>query len=102
MCTAVAFAGYRFGVVPLIAATATGIRVRNPLRRHEIAWRDLDHVAPTYFGLRIKRVDGRIITAWAVQKSNLSTWTKRRTRADEVADEMNRASREGRGIRLPL
>lgn len=102
MCAAGAFAGYRFGVLPSIALTATGIRVRNPLRRHEIAWRDIDVVGPTYYGLRIKRVDGRPITAWAVQKSNWSRWTKRTTRADEVADELNRASRAGRGIHLPL
>jgi hypothetical protein len=33
--------------------------------------------------------DGAVV-AWAVQKSNLSRWLDRRTRADDVADFINR------------
>jgi hypothetical protein len=42
-------------------------------------------VRPGYHGLEITTRQGDVAVAWAVQKSNLARWLKRRTRADDVA-----------------
>ena len=50
------------------------------------------HRLPTsagYSGITMRTSDGAVV-AWAVQKSNLSRWLDRRTRADDVADFINR------------
>lgn len=39
---------------------------------------------PGYDGVIIRVEGGRALRVWAVQKSNLSTWTKTQTRADGV------------------
>ncbi|MEU9021341.1 PH domain-containing protein [Actinomadura sp. NPDC048394] len=59
--------------------------VRNPLWTQRVRLGEIAAVEPGYSGLRITTTDGRTVTAWAVQKSNWSTWRGRRTRADEVA-----------------
>ncbi|MEV4621025.1 hypothetical protein AB0J74_20230 [Asanoa sp. NPDC049573] len=46
-----------------------------------------------YGGLRIETRDGKAVTAWAVQKSNLANWRGRHTRADDVAATIRKASR---------
>jgi hypothetical protein len=66
----VAAAGFRAGMIPFVASTVAGIVVRNPVTRHVIPWTEMDNLSPGYSGIRIRRTDGRLIVAWAVQKSN--------------------------------
>lgn len=40
--------------------------------------------APGYDGVLVRVEGGSFLRVWAVQKSNLSTWPKRQTRADDV------------------
>lgn len=63
--------------------------VRNPLWTRRIARRDIKSVQPGYSGLVITTEQQRLYTVWAVQKSNLATWTGRSRRADAVASEIS-------------
>ncbi|MEV0713812.1 PH domain-containing protein [Asanoa sp. NPDC050611] len=71
---------------PAVTLTETDVEVRNPLRTQRLPLADVADAKTGYGGLRIETRDGRAVTAWAVQKSNLANWTGRRTRADDVAD----------------
>jgi hypothetical protein len=71
---------------PSITLTDTEVVVRNPFLFQRIALKDVARVGPGYGGLVITTRGGARTSAWAVQKSNLATWTGRRTRADEVAE----------------
>jgi hypothetical protein len=65
--------------------------------RVDVPYRDIALVGVSYAGLTIRRGSGgRLVVAWAVQKSNIARWLHRRTRADEVADVI-RARAESRG-----
>ena len=87
VCAVVALAIWRWTVHPLLAVSAAGITVRNPLRSYVVAWEDVVAVAPTSLGLAMKlRGGGRPLVAWAVTKSNVAIRLGRRSRADEVAE----------------
>jgi hypothetical protein len=88
MALAFGFACWRFSLFPSVAATADGLVVQNPLRTHHIAWRDVSRVESGYSGLAIITPRG-VIGAWAVQKSNLATWTHRETRSDAIAKQIS-------------
>jgi hypothetical protein len=77
--------GWRFGLRPRITADAEGVRVRNPGQETFLPWHDILDASAGYSGITIKTPNGEL-TAWAVQKWNLSRWLGRRTRADDVAD----------------
>jgi hypothetical protein len=77
---------WRWGTHPLLATSADGVVVRNPVRTVVVPWADVERCVPSSLGLLIeRRGDGRTVVAWAVQKSNLFRWLGRRTRADDVA-----------------
>lgn len=88
VCVLVALCAYRGAVTPSLVAGGDGIVVHNPLRRTELPWAMVAEISPSAAGVRIRRTDGRTLTAWAVQKSNWSIWTNRWTRADEVAKDL--------------
>jgi hypothetical protein len=46
---------------------------------------EITEVWPGYSGIELHRSGRRKVTAWAVQKMNVSWMTNRRTRSDEVA-----------------
>jgi hypothetical protein len=77
---------WRWGTHPLLAVSAGGVVVRNPVRTVVVPWADVERCVPSSLGLLIeRRSGGRPVVAWAVQKPNLSRWLRRPTRADEVA-----------------
>jgi Bacterial PH domain len=78
---------WRWGTHPRLATSAEGVVVRNPLRTTVVPWADVERCEPSSLGLVIERRagTGKPVVAWAVQKSNLAGWLRRRTRADEVA-----------------
>ncbi len=78
-------ATWRCASVPFIASSPEGIVVQNPLLRRTIPWQSVRRIQGGYYGLRITTKEGDTVIAWAVQKSNVAKWTKRRTRADRVA-----------------
>ncbi|GIF65354.1 hypothetical protein Ais01nite_33890 [Asanoa ishikariensis] len=75
-----------FALRPAVILTGTDVEVRNPLRTRRVPLAEITDAKTGYGGLRIETRDGRAITAWAVQKSNVASWSGRHTRADEVAD----------------
>ncbi len=77
--------GWRFGLRPRITAETEGVMVRNPGQETFVPWDDIVDASAGYSGITIKTANGEL-TAWAVQKWNLSRWFGRRTRADDVAD----------------
>lgn len=79
-----AFFSHRYGLRPAIHGTPTELIVCNPWHTTHLPRRDVRVVHAGYNGLQIKTTDDTVI-AWAVQKSNLKTWTKKETRADRIA-----------------
>jgi hypothetical protein len=77
---------------PFVSADTEGLRVQNPVRRFDLPWAEIAEVLPGYSGLEITTRDDEVVIAWAVQKSNLAGWLKRRTRADDVADLLQNAA----------
>jgi hypothetical protein len=77
---------WRWGTHPLVAASAEGVFVRNPVRTVVVPWADVERCVPSSLGLLIeRRSGGRPVVAWAVHKSNLSRWLGRSTWADDAA-----------------
>lgn len=77
---------WRFTFHPRIGIDGPLLRIVNPLRSRDIPLASITSVSSGYEGLHIETQDGRHFTAWAVQKANFSTWTRRRTRSDRIAD----------------
>jgi hypothetical protein len=68
--------------------------VQNPIVSFSLARDATTQVLPGFYGLEIATRDGDLAIAWAVQRSNLTRWLKRRTRADDVADVLNQMAAE--------
>ena len=54
--------------------------------KHRIEWSEVVDAAAGYAGVTVVLRSGTTRVAGAVQKSNFSTWTNRRTRADVLCD----------------
>ncbi len=76
---------WRWGTHPLLAASAAGVTVRNPVRTVVVPWADVERCVPSSLGLAVERRNDRPVVAWAVHKPSLARWLGRRTRADDVA-----------------
>jgi hypothetical protein len=77
---------WRWGTHSLLATSADGVVVRNPVRTVVVPWTEIERCVPSSLGLIIERHGGaQPIVAWAVPKPNVSRWLRRRTRADDVA-----------------
>jgi hypothetical protein len=74
------------GLRPFVSAGPEGVHVQHPLRRYDPSWAEVTEVQPGYHGLEITTRADEIVVAWAVEKSNLTRWLQRRTRADDVAE----------------
>jgi hypothetical protein len=77
---------------PRITLTATELIIRNPLRSRRIQLTELSSVQGGWGGLKIKTSSGDVVVAWAVQKSRYAQWSHKRTRADDIADEIMAAA----------
>jgi hypothetical protein len=76
--------------------TSTEVVVRNPFNSRRVRLADVTHVEGGWGGLTIGTLAGVAVTAWAVQKSNYARWSGRRTRADDIADEIMAAARQAK------
>jgi hypothetical protein len=73
---------------PSVRLDSTTVTIVNPGKTTRIPLQSARVGGPGYDGVQIVWLDGnrmRITDAWAVQKSNLSTWRGRQTRADRCA-----------------
>jgi hypothetical protein len=81
-----------FAFRPRLVVDGTDVVIRNPLRTHRFGLCDVVAISPAYSGVEFCRRSGRPLRAWAVQKTNLSWMLRRPTRADAVAEVLNRAA----------
>ena len=68
--------------------------IRN-IRTQTIRYADIESVEPMYEGLVVK-ANGRRHVALAIQRWNISLFLRRRTRADRIADEVQRRATDAR------
>jgi hypothetical protein len=73
------------------------VRIQNPVRRHDLAWAEIETVVAGYDGVEITTRGDDVVVGWAVQKSNLARWLRRRTRADDVAEFLAQAAKAAPG-----
>ena len=90
--------GLRMAFVARVILSGEELIVRNPFKTHRLPLLRVKSVEPGYSGTVFTMYGGSRVTAWAVQKSNIATWTKKRTRADEMVDAVV-AGRPGRAQR---
>lgn len=77
---------WRWGTHPLLATSAAGVTVRNPIRVRVVPWEDIERCAPSGLGLLIYRRAGKPVVAWAMHKPDWARWSGWRMRADRVAE----------------
>jgi len=76
---------WRWYLVPYVALTPDRLVVQGVFSHWAVRYGAINDARPGLLGIRVDTVDQGAFTAWAVQKSTLSGWLHRRTRADEVA-----------------
>jgi hypothetical protein len=84
------------GLRPFVSAGPAGVHVRNPVRRYDLSWAESTEVRPGHHGLEITTREDEVVVAWAVQRSSVASRSKRRTRADDVADLLQRSAEHAR------
>ncbi|MBO9521829.1 MAG: PH domain-containing protein [Nocardioidaceae bacterium] len=92
---AVAVAGFWIAWFRLrLAVGHDALVVRNPFLTHVVPLSDVASVEARYEGLRIARTRGRDVIALAVERHNISLMLGRRSKADDVADLIERRKNE--------
>lgn len=76
------------GLRPLAVMGAREIYIRNPARSHIVNIVDIVSLEQTWEGLHLQLVDGTTTNIWAIQKWNVAVFLKRRTAADDAADQI--------------
>ena len=79
---------WRCYIVPYVALTPDRVVVRGVFARRTVGYGAIRRVRPGLYGVRIETEDQGTVTMWAVQKSKLSEWRHRHTRADDVVAEI--------------
>ncbi|MEV0804920.1 PH domain-containing protein [Micromonospora sp. NPDC050200] len=79
---------------PRLSAGPAGLILRREWRTIRVPWSAVLQCDAGYYGITITCADGSRVVAPAPQKSNLSRWLGRETRADAVADYLERRARE--------
>jgi hypothetical protein len=86
---------------PRVILTENTLTIVNPLRVTSLRLDQISQrVEPGYAGITVVALNGDHLTkatAWAVQKSNLATWTGSDTRADEVCRVIRQAAADKQG-----
>ncbi|MFI6257892.1 hypothetical protein ACIBCL_17570 [Micromonospora zamorensis] len=79
---------------PRLSAGPEGLILHSQWRTVHVPWSAVVRCDPGYHGIAITCADGSRVMAPAPQKSNLSRWLGRTTRADDVADYLEQRARE--------
>jgi hypothetical protein len=96
MLAAIAAGLLWFAWRPSLTLLDDRVVVRNPLGTVTVPLRRIVATGPGYTGLVLKLADGSVVTAWAVQKTNLASWLHRETRSDRAAAQILRAAHAAR------
>ncbi|MDW5325588.1 PH domain-containing protein [Plantactinospora sp. KLBMP9567] len=86
---------------PRTSVGPQGVVLRSKWRTIRLPWSMIVRCDPGYDGITITCADGSRVVAPAPQKSNLSRWLGRKTRADEVAAYLERRAHEHRRLIQP-
>lgn len=89
----VGFLMWRQTIHPRTSAGPQGVLLRGQWRTVHVPWSAIVRCRAGYHGITITCADGNLAVAPAPQKSNLSSWLGRETRADEAADYLERRAR---------
>jgi hypothetical protein len=73
-----------------IVATDEELVIVSFASERRIPWSEVVDAEPGYSGITIGLSDGSSVLSGAVQKANISAWFRRDTRADQVAEYINR------------
>lgn len=73
---------------PFLALSSTELLIRNIFATRRIPISHLRGLEPGWGGIRLELADGSIRRVWAIQQWNLARWLRRRSRIDEVIDEI--------------
>ncbi|HVT42009.1 MAG TPA: PH domain-containing protein [Acidimicrobiales bacterium] len=88
ICLLVLLVIWRCYLTPYVELTDDGLVVQGAFAEHHVDYAAVTGMDLTPYGLRIETAtQGRVI-AWAVQKSAIASWRHRRTRADEVVEQI--------------
>ncbi|WP_158289854.1 PH domain-containing protein [Micromonospora sp. S4605] len=94
----IGFAMWRRIFHPRLSAGPEGLILRGPWRTIRVPWSAVVRCDAGYHGITITCADGSRVVAPAPQRSNLSRWLGRETRADVVAAYLERRAREHRRV----
>ena len=84
---------------PRVVVDAHGLTIVNPIRRHRVPFGEVDRVgSPGYLGAPLVLADGKSITVWIGQKSNLALWAGWHSYGDDVAEELTRRIAAAQGL----
>lgn len=83
----VLFFGWRLALHPRLVLQGDEVQVVNPFHRHRLDLSDITLIRPGGDGLLVASADEEI-EAWCVQKSTAASKSGRRTRADQVCDQL--------------
>lgn len=61
-----------------------GIALHNVFRTRRVPWDQVAGATASYYGLHVMTVDGRVVTAGSLAKSNWSRWLRVETKADRT------------------
>jgi hypothetical protein len=85
MAIAVMLGIWRWYLVPYVALDAEHLEVQGVLSLRSIGYGSISGVRPGSMGLEVQTAKEGSILIWAIQKSKVSEWLHKDTRADEVA-----------------
>ncbi len=87
-----AIVGLRYALRARVVVTADCLVVFTTFSQREIPWSEIRDASTGYAGITLLLRDGSTFLTGAVQKSNMSAWLRRETRADELVDIILRRS----------
>jgi peptidoglycan/LPS O-acetylase OafA/YrhL len=76
---------WRWYLVPYVALHADCLEVQGVVSQHSVDYGSISGVRPGSMGLEVQTAREGSILIWAIQKSKVSEWLHKDTRADEVA-----------------
>ena len=85
MAIAVMLGIWRWYLVPYVALDAEHLEVQGVLSLRSVGYGSISSVRPGSMGLQVQTAKEGSILIWAIQKSKVSEWLHKDTRADEVA-----------------
>jgi hypothetical protein len=88
LAVGVMFCTWRWYLVPYVALRSGHLEVQGAFSLRSVGYDAIRSVTPGPMGLQVETAKEGSIVIWAIQKSKVSQWLHRDTRADRVAAEI--------------